>query len=630
MNSSEVYADLGKSVRAALETYSNVHRGSGHFSMVTTHLYEKARDIVLEYMGLDRRKHIVIFCSPRCSELLSLKLNPDSYQIVASQNFGLPLGVRALAIIKTQLPKGTPSLTGGGTTRLISPEWVIWANGPDRFEAGTPAIINVIAFARALQLIKKHGKEIFLNPVAEKLSASEILYRDDLEMLTGRELLNELRKTVIGSAILVPTAEGSRPYINLDNSASTPAFESVWKAVNQTWQQPLPVQQEIVREVMSVCAGMLGAPLVNYDILFTSNTTEAINLAAKSLSRESEQGIEPVVLSTLLEHSSNDLPWRFNNFQVIRFSINGEGFFDSNELEKLLAGYNQNKDHGNKRIKVVAISGASNVLGSVNDLELISKIVHKYGAKLLVDAAQLIAHRKIEIEKSGIDFLAFSGHKVYAPFGTGVLIFRKALLNLNPVELAKIKSSGEENSLGIAALGKSLVLMQRIGMNVIEEEEKALTRKAIEGLSGIDGITIYGINDPSSPRFNRKVGVIVFTLKEYMSDKVAKELSIRGGIGIRYGCHCAHMLVKNILRVPPSLEKFQKIIAKLFPRLRFPGVARVSFGLETTEAEIDTLIEVLGKMANKNILLNRKETEKQIDEFVNAAALKVFAAPPET
>lgn len=623
MNKTDSFIELEKSVYAALETYSNVHRGSGHFSMVTTRLYEQARDIVLDFTGLEKGKFVIIFCSPRYAEILSARLKPDSYKVISSQSFGLPLGVRALAVKKNKLPGGVPFLTGGGTTRLISPGWVIWASGTDRFEAGTPAIINVIAFARALQLIKQHGHEIFLGPHDETLTASEILYRDDLEKFTGKELLNKLRRTVIGNGILVPTVEGIKPYINLDNSASTPAFEAVWKAVYQIWHQPITVQQETILEVRSVCAGALGAPLMNYDIFFTSNTTEAINMASESLYREVEHGIEPVVLSTLLEHSSNDLPWRFNNFRVIRFSINREGFFDTEELERLLAGYNQKKEYGNERIKVVAISGASNVLGSANDLKSISLIVHKYGAKLLVDGAQLVAHRKIEIEQWGIDLLAFSAHKVYAPFGTGVLIAAKGLLKFNSTESDQIKSSGEENVAGIAALGKSLLLMQRIGMSLIEEEEKALTRKAIQGLAGIDGVTIYGLKDPSSPQFDRKVGVIVFTVKGFMSDKVAKELSMRG-IGIRYGCHCAHMLVKNILGVPPSLEKFQKIIARLFPRLRFPGVARISFGIETTEAEIDTLIEVIGKIAKKTPLLNRKETEKQIDEFIIAAGKRVY------
>ena len=231
--------------------------------------------------------------------------------------------------------------------------------------------------------------------------------------------MDELRQTLIGRGVRVPTVEGARPFINLDNGASTPTFAPIWDAVCQTWRQPGQVQQEIIQEVKSICAEVLGAPLAAYDVIFTSNTTEAINLVAESLSHESEQGIEPVVLNTLLEHNSNELPWRMiPGFSLIRLPVDAEGFVDLNELETLLRAYNQEGQHGKKRIKLVAVSGASNVLGVFNDLAEISRIVHRYGARLLVDAAQLVAHRKVEMEACGIDYLAFSAHKVYAPFGS--------------------------------------------------------------------------------------------------------------------------------------------------------------------------------------------------------------------
>ncbi len=146
----EALAELKRGVQAALETYSNVHRGSGHNSLASTHLYEQARDIVLEYLGLHKNKHVVIFCSPRRAERLTAQLAPMSYRSVSSHDIGLPLGVRALAVERQALPRGIPFQTGGGTARLVSPGWVIWAKAPDRYEAGTPAIVNVIAFAKAL------------------------------------------------------------------------------------------------------------------------------------------------------------------------------------------------------------------------------------------------------------------------------------------------------------------------------------------------------------------------------------------------------------------------------------------------------------------------------------------------
>ena len=214
-----VFSDLEKGIYLALETYSNVHRGSGHFSMVTTHLFEQARDIVLDYLGLKKKQYTVIFCTSGNVELFRKQLLPDDYKVLSSRDFSLSLGVRALAVKKGVLSKLAPVHTGGGTARLISKNWVVWAKTPEKYEAGTPAIINIIAFARALKLSKKFGKDIFQNPIAEKMTASEIIFNDELDKFSGKDLLNELKQTLIGKNVIVPTAEGMRKFINLDNSA---------------------------------------------------------------------------------------------------------------------------------------------------------------------------------------------------------------------------------------------------------------------------------------------------------------------------------------------------------------------------------------------------------------------------
>ncbi|MEJ2212308.1 MAG: aminotransferase class V-fold PLP-dependent enzyme, partial [Anaerolineae bacterium] len=350
-----------------------------------------------------------------------------------------------------------PFQPGGGTARLVFPGRVIWAKAPDKFEAGTPAIVNVIAFAQALRLIRHFGKGAFRDGVAqesatlnespgvEKQADAEILYCDKLEQFAGRQLLAELRQTHIGRGMLVPTDRGPRPYINLDNAASTPTFAPIWEAVCRAWRQPQQVQRAIIDEVKSICAGMMGAPLADYDVVFAFNITEAINLVAESLGHESRQGAKPVVVNTLLEHNSNELPWRrLPGFSLIRFPVDVEGFLDLNALEALLRAYNQEHRHGPKRIRLVTLSGASNVLGGYNDLAEIGPIVHSHGAHLLVDAAQLVAHRKVDMKENGIDYLAFSAHKAYAPFGCGVLVARKGLLNFGTAELAQIHQAGEK------------------------------------------------------------------------------------------------------------------------------------------------------------------------------------------
>ncbi|MCX6285873.1 MAG: aminotransferase class V-fold PLP-dependent enzyme [Bacteroidetes bacterium] len=638
----EGFKELERGVRAALETYSNVHRGSGHYSMATTHLFEQARDIILEFLELDKRRYIVIFCTTARAYVLKAMLEPGSYTIVSGRDTGLCLGVSAMAVKRKALPKGAPFQTGGGTAKLIAPGWVMWADAPDKFEAGTPAIINIIAFAKAFRMIRHNGKLSFTDHTAGKLSAEDILYRDDLEGYSGHELFDRLRQTLVGHNNVVSTTEGDRPFINLDNAASTPTFEPVWEAVCRTWCQPLQVQQEIIHEVRSICSKFLGAPQDEYDLIFTSNTTEAINLAAENLSREAFRDTETVILNTILEHSSNELPWRmYPGFSLIRLGVDDEGMVDLNELETLMSAYNRDGMHGKKRIRLVAVSGASNVLGVFNKLEEISSIVHRYGARMLVDAAQMVAHRKVNMQAGGFDYLAFSAHKMYAPFGTGMLVVRKGLPGFSSPEADLIRSSGEENAGGIAALGKVLILLQRIGLDLIREEEQALTKQALHDLSQIRGLTIYGIKDPDSPRFNQKGGVILFNLKGVIATRLAKELALQGGIGVRSGCHCAHLIIKQLLHFTPTLEVIQRTIVTLFPRITLPGLVRISLGIENTREDIDTLIRVLGNIAAKPKMtsadtntistvkgtsaLSRAKVKQQMNEFVEAAALRVYS-----
>ena len=135
----------------------------------------------------------------------------------------------------------------------------------------------------------------------------------------------------------VPTVDGDQPFVNLDNAASTPAFEPIWGAVRQAWRQPVDVQQDLIHDVRSVVAEAVGAPPSEYDVIFTANTTDAINLVAEGEGRASAQGIQPVVINTLLEHNSNELPWRaVPGATLLRLPMDGEGFLDLRQLEAWL------------------------------------------------------------------------------------------------------------------------------------------------------------------------------------------------------------------------------------------------------------------------------------------------------
>jgi selenocysteine lyase/cysteine desulfurase len=621
------FSELEQGVRTALETYSNVHRGSGHHSMVTTHLFEQARDIILEHLGLQKKNYTVIFCTPRRASALQSLLAPGTYQCLSSGDTGLPLGIRAMAVKRRALPHGSPFHSGGGTTRLISKGWVLWANAPDRFEAGTPPVINIIAFAKALQLMDKYGEHIFHDSPDRHDLSMEGTAEDNLEGFSGNELLDKLRLTLIGRENPVPTADGYSPFVNLDYSASTPTFTPIWNTVRETWRNGNMNQQEMIQKARSECAVAMGAPRSEYEVVFTSNTTEAINLVAESLKLENVEGSESLLINTIMEHSSNDLPWRMvPGLKLIRLSINGDGFVDMDELERIIGAHHHEDLHGKRQIKLVAISGASNVLGIYNNLEEISKAVHRVGAHLLVDAAQMVAHHKVDMKKIGIDYLTFSAHKVYAPFGTGVLIVKKGLLQFPSDEMEAIRSSGEENTGGIAALGKALNLLQRIGVDLIREREKELTARALRGMAQVNGLTIYGLKDPDSPSFSRKGGVIVFSMKDAISFRVARELAEQGGIGVRYGCHCAHILVKHLLGVSPFLERFQRVMLTIFRKLSLPGILRVSFGIGNSEADIDRLVQVLTRISEKAASQKRPELQKQMKEYSESVAGRVYAS----
>jgi selenocysteine lyase/cysteine desulfurase len=261
----------------------------------------------------------------------------------------------------------------------------------------------------------------------------------------------------------------------------------------------------------------------------------------------------------------------------------------------------------------------------------------------MVDGAQLAGHRCVEIAEQGIDYFALSGHKMYAPFGSGALVVRRGLLSFAAAEWTMIRSSGEENVAGIAAMGKAMLLLGRVGMEVIEEEERALTRRALRGLAGIPGLMVYGIRDPDSPRFRDRGGIIVFELETVPHNLAAKELGERGGIGVRSGCFCAHFVVRDLISIHPIRTFIGAVglfLAPEFFRLILPGLVRVSFGMQNDEQDVDTLIRVLERIAsaprsrvnrimasthNGTPFLPHTQVQDQTKEYVTACATRVYS-----
>lgn len=603
MKSNNALNELENAMQAALETYSNVHRGSGHNSLVSTELFDHARQLVLDHMHLKCNRYTVIFCTPFRAARLKETLHPGEYKSISSQDFNLPFGIVALVVKKNTLPKGTPFQPGGGTVKVVSLDHVLWADAPDKFEGGTPAIINVIAFAKALQISQKTSRQSFTGRVRKNISLDEIFATPEFDSLSGETLLIKLKSSLLGRSLPVPTETGARRYTNLDNGASTPTFEPIWDCARRTLLLTEESYTGIIQYCREHCLKFLNTPSSDYALIYASNTTEAINIAAMNLAALWQNECEPVIVNSILEHNSNELPWRYlPGSSIIRLAADSEGFIDLEELESLLTDYNVDHIHGNRRIRLIAITGASNVMGSFNDIGAISELAHRHGALILVDAAQLIAHRAVSMQKDGIDFLTFSAHKAYAPFGSGGLVMRKELLQLEHFVLNKIIDSGDQNVMGIVALTKIIQLFEKIGMGVIEEDERRLTRSFLEQLCTLSDLKIYGVGDPNSPRLQNRSGVVTLSFDKIPFNLAANRLAEIGGIGVRSGCFCAHLLGKQLLGINPWHAFLLDVAFRVLPRIAkniIPGLVRISIGLENDQDDLQQAVKTIQILLNE-------------------------------
>ena len=262
-----------------------------------------------------------------------------------------------------------------------------------------------------------------------------------------------------------------------------------------------------------------------------------------------------MVLSTEMEHHSNDLPWR--RATLVRARVTPDGRLDEDDVDRLLA------EHG-ERIALVTVSGASNVTGFVQPIHRLACKAHSVGAKILVDAAQLAPHRRIDVKSDDdpehIDFVALSAHKMYAPFGTGALVgCRDIFLDGAPeyqgggtVEivtpsdvhwagLPDREEAGSPNVVGAVAMAVAARTLVEIGMERLERHEALLTQYALERLQSVPGLVLYGERDFAQG--GDRIGVIPFNLRATHHALVAAILGSEAGIGVRNGCFCAQRML---------------------------------------------------------------------------------------
>ena len=326
------------------------------------------------------------------------------------------------------------------------------------------------------------------------------------------------------------------------------------------------------------------------EIIFSKNASESLNLIAYSYGLSNLKQNDEVVLS-IMEHHSNLVPWQFVTKQtnsILKYMyINNEFELSKEEIESKITD----------KTKVVGITHISNVLGTINNVKEIIKYAHKKGAIVIVDASQSIPHTKVDVQDLDADFLVFSGHKMFAPLGIGVLYGKKELLNKMPpflmggdmieyvyeqnttyAPLPNKFEAGTQNVEGVVGLGAAIDYIESIGYETINKMEQEVTEYAVNELSKLNFIEMY-----VTPNKQNHSSVISFNVKGVHPHDVASILDVNG-VCIRSGNHCAQ------------------------PLLRYMGMdstCRASFSIYNTKEDVDKLVDALNK------------TYKMFEKYIN-------------
>ena len=317
------------------------------------------------------------------------------------------------------------------------------------------------------------------------------------------------------------------------------------------------------------------------EVIFTKNATEAINLVMYSWGLQLNKGDE--IITTIMDHHSNIVPWQFLEKKGVKVSfidITDDGMLKMDELGGKISS----------KTKLVAVTQASNVLGTINNVKEISKLAHDHGALCLVDGAQSVPKMQVDFKKINCDFLAFTGHKMLGPMGIGILAAKHEVLEkMNPFlyggdMIKKVTVSGSTwndlpwkfeagtaNVEGAVGLSAAVDYLKKIGMDSVRSHDKQITKYALQKLSEIDDVAIYGPSDPE-----KRTGAVSFNIIKNNNmlihpHDLASLLNDKG-IAIRSGNHCTQ---------------------PLHDRLGVPSTSRASFYIYNTKEEVDILAEAI-------------------------------------
>ncbi|MFI6537439.1 aminotransferase class V-fold PLP-dependent enzyme [Nonomuraea sp. NPDC050547] len=401
---------------------------------------------------------------------------------------------------------------------------------------------------------------------------------------------------VLGADLEVPVKGGKLVgYANLDYAASAPCLEPVSAAVTAALpayssvhrgagyaSQLTTARYEQARHTVRAFAGARPDDAV----IFTRNTTDATNLLA---------GVLPAGTTTVVfdsEHHASLLPWN-KTVRLAPPAFPGEAVRQADEALAAVSGP-----------KLLVVTAASNVTGELWPIAALAHIAHRHGARILVDAAQLVPHRQLNLTALDLDYVVFSGHKLYAPFGAGVLIGRRDWLASGEPYLkggGAVKSVGADgestewhddpeprheagtpNVIGAIALAAACDALSATGWAPLVIEEERLIARLRDGLASIEGVRELSLWGPDHPR----VGIVSFIVDGYSAREVAEALSGEYGIGVRDGKFCAHPFVRHLLGTADGGCEDGTASA-----------VRASIGIGTTDEHVDRLITALRDLA---------------------------------
>ncbi len=387
---------------------------------------------------------------------------------------------------------------------------------------------------------------------------------------------------------LLAQRENGHPLVYLDNAATTQKPQAVLEAITEYYRTTnanvhrgaydLAIRAtEAYEAARTRLAGFVNA-WAPEGVVFTRGTTEAINLVAGAYGRAHVRTGDSVVV-TAMEHHSNLVPWQMlcqeKGATLRMVEITGDGRIDLSDYGRALE----------RRPRIVAFPYVSNALGTVNPVAQLARLAHAVGAVVVVDGAQSTPHLKVDVQTLDCDFYALSGHKMLGPMGSGALVAKPELLDAMPPyhgggemisrvwddhstynEIPHKFEAGTPNVEGAVGLGAAIGYLERIGLERIAEHEQALAAAAIERLTQIEGVTVYGPRD-------HRAGVVSFTYGDIHPHDIATILD-QDGICIRAGHHCAQPLMR---------------------RLNVPATARASFYLYNGVDDVDALAGALVK-----------------------------------